>query len=280
MKQALLPVAAAPAKVDSSLTDLIGPYGCEEVVLTDLRIDDYQRGVKQHARWIAANFCPEAAGVLLVGRRSDGSCWLVDGQQRAQAMVSRQIAKWPCIIFDSRGQEHEAHVFNKVNGPEGRKGLSWYEIWKGKKCEGDPVVIACETMAAEFGLRIGGGGSDRKNVITCPEILYRQVKWGKAEHLKQSLWIATTAWPGFREGYSHTMLAAMIRFVTEFEGKADLARLVEKVRHVSPVLILEEAAKGLKASKVHKVLRVLVAKYNAQLRSNRLVLEEPGQRGE
>lgn len=276
MKQALLPVAEAPAKAGQPLSDLVGPYEFQEVILADCQIDDYQRAVKPHSRCIAANFCPEAAGVLMIGRRDDGTLWIVDGQQRSDAMKKRGISRWPAIIFASEGRRHESRVFNVVNSPEGRKGLSWREIWKSKKCEEDPVILRAEEMLAAHGLRLGNGHGTAgvRNHLTCYALVYRQVKWGRPEDLDEALRIVTTAWPGFGEALTHTMLAAVIRVITGFRGKVDVKRLIAVLKNVSPVKVMEEASKGLTGYMVVRVVKILLRRYNSRLhQKNHLKLD-------
>jgi hypothetical protein len=57
------------------------------VKLSDLSVDQsYQREVKSGHKSIVSDFNEEALGVPLVGQRSDGSLWIVDGLQRVTAL--------------------------------------------------------------------------------------------------------------------------------------------------------------------------------------------------
>jgi hypothetical protein len=85
----------------------------------DLRVDGlYQRPEvsERNTLSIAREFDWTSFGVLIVMQRSDGSMWIVDGQQRWLAAKRRgDIETVPCIVFRSDGQEHEAKAFFSVN---------------------------------------------------------------------------------------------------------------------------------------------------------------------
>ena len=74
------------------------------------------RRLLQKLREISAKFNPQAFGTLIVGQRSDGSYWIVDGMQRYRICVMLHVAIVPCTVFPSAGYEHEAQVWMLSKG--------------------------------------------------------------------------------------------------------------------------------------------------------------------
>lgn len=100
--------------------------------LEDLNVDTYQRGEvsKKSSLGKAKDFSFEAAGALIVGQRQDKSFWIVDGLQRALALLRRgDTKKTYCMVFQSRGYSHEASVFYLCNiGRVGVKAIHKYNV--------------------------------------------------------------------------------------------------------------------------------------------------------
>lgn len=81
----------------------------------DLNVDSsYQRKLRS-IKFLVENFNSLYFGVLVVGRRSDGSFYVVDGQHRFRAAEKVGQKVIPCMVFDSEGSKHEAHVFTQLN---------------------------------------------------------------------------------------------------------------------------------------------------------------------
>ena len=91
------------------------------VAVADLQVDpSYQRCVKPNHKKIARDFDPNALGVPLVGQREDHSLWIVDGQQRVEALKLLGKVNVRVEVFASKGPEHEAHVFTRCHAELGR----------------------------------------------------------------------------------------------------------------------------------------------------------------
>ena len=84
-----------------------------------LKVDNsYQRGEASNASTIdkAKHMQHAAMGAIVVGKREDGSLWIVDGLQRALAAKRRgDITEIDCMVFESAGSRHEAEVFLLCN---------------------------------------------------------------------------------------------------------------------------------------------------------------------
>lgn len=138
-----------------------------------LRIDQtYQRQLNNGKRLrIASNFNWAAFGVLICARRVDGGLWVIDGQHRHAAAMSRSdVADVPVIIFNLEGSiADEAIDFLVVN--KDRRALTGVESFKSQIAAGDELAIAVDRMVSGTGHRISTGTD--VNSIRCVAALYR-----------------------------------------------------------------------------------------------------------
>lgn len=82
-----------------------------------LMIDaSYQReSALNTVRAISANWSWLAVGAITVAER-DGKYWVIDGQHRVMAALSRSdVDTLPCIVFKTRGAKDEAGAFLELN---------------------------------------------------------------------------------------------------------------------------------------------------------------------
>lgn len=124
-----------------------------------LNVDhQYQRDNISRSRvlMIAAYFSWIAFGVLIVGRRADGTLWVVDGQHRKLAADKRSdVTVLPCLIFDMEEIKREAQAFlaaNTVRGP-----VKTLDKFRALVLSEEPVAIAVQNLVSATGHKIGGG---------------------------------------------------------------------------------------------------------------------------
>lgn len=140
-----------------------------------LGVDDtYQRTLNDVKRkQIAAAFNWAAFGVLTVARRRNGSLFVIDGQHRLSAALSRKdITDVPCVIFDTEDDiAGEARDFIDTN--TSRKPVSAVEKFKALLVTEDHAAIVCQRLATESGrdIRRGAGAS----TVTCVAAIMRQI---------------------------------------------------------------------------------------------------------
>lgn len=88
-----------------------------------LQIDhEYQRDHVNNERVlrITRQWSWVACGTLAVGRRADGTFWVMDGQHRKLAADKRSdIPKLPCMVFRVYGKSQEAGAFLSLNTERG-----------------------------------------------------------------------------------------------------------------------------------------------------------------
>lgn len=129
----------------------------KRIPLTELKIDpSYQRSDfinKKVVSSIAKEFDPLLVGVITVGKRVDGSCWVVDGQHRVLGAIKRGVDSLACIVFESRGSEHEAEVFYELNSR--RTGINCISIYKALLAQGEETTVHIHQLLDKYGFAIG-----------------------------------------------------------------------------------------------------------------------------
>jgi hypothetical protein len=128
------------------------------IKITELHVDDYQRGEARRAATVekAKHWNHAAAGAVIVGQRKDGTFWVVDGLQRTLSEALRgDIDSVDCMVFQSDGAQHEAKVFQLCN--LGRVAVDSIHKYKlGVKC-GDQPHVDIEKWVSENGMQINDG---------------------------------------------------------------------------------------------------------------------------
>ena len=137
------------------------------IKIADLNVGDYQRGEANRISTIqkAKHWDHAAAGAIVVGQRSDGSFWIVDGLQRTLAEAVRgDIDAVDCMVFPSDGADHEARVFQLCN--LGRIPVSAIHKFRVAVKAGDQTECAIDAWVKENGMCIAG--DKHKNQIGFP----------------------------------------------------------------------------------------------------------------
>lgn len=131
----------------------------------------YQRDLKDNKRKrIASNFNWVPFGVITVSRRPDGSLWVIEGQHRLAAAMSRSdIKNVPVIIFDLGGSiMNEATDFLITNTE--RKALTGIERFNAQIASGDGIAIAVQEMVHNSGRIISSDNSSKS--VQCISTIY------------------------------------------------------------------------------------------------------------
>lgn len=124
-----------------------------------LNVDkSYQRPPSETtANFYAKNWNWTAVNVLVVGQRSDGSYWVVDGQHRLFAAMKRaDITELPCSVFQSDGSKEEASLFVKLN--TARRTANVLERFHADIVCENKDALAIRDLVEKHGFRICYGG--------------------------------------------------------------------------------------------------------------------------
>lgn len=226
----------------------------------------YQRPVSTTAvRIIVENFDPDAFGTLVVSRRADGMCVLLDGQQRQNALLrmgwgDQQV---PCIVHVGMDASDEAAVFTKMNVDRSRPHP--VHIFEARVVAGETEALAVAAVLDTCGVKVSAGGTGGMpmtvTAIAAVETTYRV---GGAPLLTWVLRAATEAWMGENGAFSAGLIVGLALFHRTY-GSTSRAVLTKKLRRLSPREI-DSRARQLKAleggAQASMVARILVGAYN------------------
>jgi hypothetical protein len=140
-----------------------------------LQIDHrYQRALSDPKRLrIASNFNWAAFGVLTVARRTDGSLWVIDGQHRLAAAMSRDdIDTVPVVIFEFNGNIMDEATDFLINNKE-RRPLAGVDAFKAQVVAGDPTALQVQDLLTAGGRTVGAPGP---RTVSCVKALYACMK--------------------------------------------------------------------------------------------------------
>lgn len=249
----------------------------ENVTLADLKVDTaYQRGLKAHFKRIAAEFDPDAAGVLHVGRRGDGSMWIIDGQQRREAMMKLGIKVWKAIVIESHGQQYEANVFRLLNAPSSRKGLSPQDLFKACLVAKDPIAEAANRACEAAGVKIVL--SSRRGVSTWPEfasvgMLYRMTaRWGE-DVVYRAFNLIIKTWPGQKDALWEHITGATILLMARQGTLIDDERFIEVMGKIHPREYFLTVSRDFPNQRQAGMVHVLARQYNKGIRTEKKKLK-------
>lgn len=245
------------------------------IKIADLNISSaYQRTVKRSVvAKIKKSYDPSAFGTLIVGKRKDGTLWVVDGQQRMTAAKELEQTEVPCSVMASKGSHHEAEVFRVING--GRQNITRNELFKAALESGDnqsvEIVAAIERMG--FVLNFQSGSHSKPNVIRQAAPMERIYDWGKIPMIEKVLRCIRAAWSEDQAATKSFVLTGVAKFFRTYP-EADEKRVVKVMEGMSPNQILrhaDDARQLMGGGRDLVVSKVIAMQYNKRLKpKNRL----------
>jgi len=248
------------------------------IAVGDLVVDeDYQReAISAHVAGIAKNFDEQAFGVIVAGERDDGTLHPVDGFQRLNAAMERGVSHVPCQVFKSRGCDHEAELFGKLNK---RRGLSTHQLFKADVCAGKADAVAVYEAITAAGLNVRGMKSNgRRHTIggvkQC-QTAFRRMGGGDAgaAHVTEVLRILRTTWGEQHQetAFHCAVIGGLAYFLRRFGDRVDRSRIMGKMERTSPNTLMGMYGDILKmmsgTTRDEGVARAFFAIYNKGLRN-------------
>lgn len=211
------------------------------VAVGDLIVDEeYQReAIAAHVSGIAKHFDAEAFGVIVAGERDDGSLHPVDGFQRLSAAIQMGVGHVPCQVIPSRGAEHEAELFGKLNK---RRSLSTHQLFKANVCAQQPEAMAVYEAITEAGLNVRGMKSNgrRQSIGGVKQCItaYRRMGGGEdgSAHVTEVLKLLRMTWgqEHHETAYHCAVIGGLAFFLRRFGDNVDRKRLRELMERQSP----------------------------------------------
>lgn len=247
------------------------------VDIKDLNVDtSYQRDLLPLHRKIAGAFNEEALGIPLVGQREDGSLWTVDGQQRIGGLGLLNRTKVRVELFKSDGPEHEAAVFKLVNMHRIR--LTPLQMFKAMLTAHDEMAWEINETVEKLGLHIreqSGSQEAASTSIACINTLISFWKLANKEGLggkevvRFTCATAKEAWPDDKLAFNSRLVGGLCRFWLNAQGVVDEARLLERLKRVTPHRILFTAAQLMMGSKEFSVAQIIGQLYTKKLKGGK-----------
>lgn len=265
-------------------TKLNPPVYYEEVDLSALRVDrSYQKGTEHSVaarirdkRYFSGGWDDQKAAPLFVGRRKDGSLYIVDGQHRAEYAKMCGKTRLLVQLFDSAGPEHEASLFVIRNSAA---KVSAANTFHARVTQGDPIALEIKRIIEKHGFVAARTTTRARGAIkgfAAVEALFQ------AGVLDECLYVVRKAW-GYEEKALHN---AVLTGVGRFLQDAILRSDNFKIERLGVILSLHtaqdiysaamKATTKVSAGLVPYQIAVVIARlYNAKLAArNRVKLTE------
>lgn len=194
----------------------------------DIRADSYQRPTTPaRVNKIAKLFDVDMFGFLTVGKRVDGSLYVVDGLTRLSALRKASYAPWvergaqyaPCVVFESHGLEHEAHRFEALNGSENKRNATAYDSWRANVDKGEKynhVAYQCGLVLDAVGIKVGRGRAvNQTSAVSRIQQMFKR----SPDMLSDVLTFAKNTWRGEPEAFESVTLGALAIIYEERDHK-------------------------------------------------------------
>lgn len=168
----------------SQIKDSRGSFEMVDKMVVEVD-ETYQRDADNpKVNEIASQFLWVAFGVLLVGRRPDGSLWCFDGQHRLLAAQKRSdVTEVPCFVFDMKTMGQEAEAFLLANSK--RKAVSALAKWKAQVQVGDKATLRANELVEYSGRKVGLANASN---IACIGLLRKLCAKDQEHELLKKVW--------------------------------------------------------------------------------------------
>lgn len=141
----------ATSNNDSTTTRKVVTLNIEALAINDLKYAPYQRDeVSTHVRVITSDWDIDQYGLPMVGRRKDGSLWVVNGRQRIAAAKRAGFTHVEAHVFDSNGIVHEARKFLRAN--RSPRKVSGNPYWEAAHIAREKYALWGESLLNEVGI--------------------------------------------------------------------------------------------------------------------------------
>lgn len=250
----------------------------EFLEVSALLIDrSYQRETikEKIVQHIASNFDWAKFGTLQIGRRKDGSLWVIDGMHRREAALRLEISRVPCSVCDSDGAKDEAGRF--VDSNKSRTRVSQIDEARAWMATEDDDSSAFAELCRRYKVTITGVKQSGKDLWTvqAASALRSIFNVGRLESVL-GLLLDVRSDSGLRQAiYSNTMLYMTSELCNKdrWNELPSRERICIKLREMSfsQWKRLEQDSSGSSGARGLKIAVAFIDRYyNKGLRSNRV----------
>ena len=261
-------------KIFTKREDKLTPPDYKTLEVSELKLAPYQRGVyPAKIKKYAQNFDYDVFGVPLVSLR-DGEYWIVDGQNRVEALKLKGIKTVLCQVLHGLTYEEEALKFVKLNTD--RTVLSSNQKFHARVESGEQTAKRIAFIIHKNNLLYARNTSKRNDnqigAISCVE---RIMGCMGEKHLDRVLRVIKKSWCGDADSLSKDILTGMSTFFEE-NKRVNETILISALERTTPQAIrlsatvfaatnsmVVKTGSGSKEPHIAKIVRdVYVAEWN------------------
>lgn len=188
-----------------------------DIAIDELRVDNsYQRPIKEpHVGNIMMYFSWEGFGTPVVGRRSNGTMWLLDGLQRITAAQNLNCTDITVEVIDSRGPKHEAGIFHRLNAVS--RVPTKMQIFRAGLRAGNATATAIYKATTNAGMDIqldaSNAGSNIWPQVRALSRLEQLYKFRGPEFVTEVLSLIKELWDGESDAVREDIIGGLHRFI-------------------------------------------------------------------
>jgi uncharacterized protein YidB (DUF937 family) len=239
----------------------------ETLLVKDINVDKaYQRCRSKSVEksMVKRGFSDTLCDRIVVGRRDDGTLWVVDGQTRRNAAEQSGRETIAARVFRSNGRKHEAELFVEFNS--NRRSVKAADHFRAAVEMGEPMAVEMQEALDKYGFQIGYG--NKWPCITG----YAKLRDAQRDGLLYSvLTVIVKTWNGRHDALKETVIGGIAEFMRKFPD-ANLDRCVAKWKSHDPSYFIQgsDVAQASGGNRYRGLALTLMVSYNKGLRSNRL----------
>jgi hypothetical protein len=214
--------------------------------LDQLAVDPrYQRPLSEKRVAHMANHLDERLlGTLVVSNRGNGTSYIIDGQQRAEALRRAGKTDAPCLVHEDLTPEEEAQVFRLLQTK--RRALRPLDLFRAAVFEGKPEETAVNDIVNAAGFTIGpSGGKDPLTIEAVQSVMrISRLKPDGLAILAKTLDLCSEYLDEGRT-LQGSLIEGIGRFVAVAGDKLDEKHLRRKLQRTPSVRILQRALSAM-----------------------------------
>lgn len=210
-----------------------------------LKIDDLQRDPEinvrpideTRAKRIAAEFDPDAFGVIEASRRTNGNSIILDGQHRVEGMrfMGWNGQKIPVKVHFNLTRAQEAEMFIRLNT---QVAIRYLDRFLSRITAKDKTACAINEIVKANGYVIDRASRD--GVIVAAKSLEdiyvgknQKIRGTNPKALHGTLHAVTEAWGRTVHSVNQSVLAGVGAFLLRYGDDVKLTRLIERMKRIS-----------------------------------------------
>jgi len=198
--------------------------------------------------------------------------WVVDGHHRVLGAKAFGVTALRCVIFDSRGPEHEAEVFYELNTK--RTGINCISMYKAMLTQREESTVHIQQLLEKYGFAIGKKTGEFAAANTIRDTYQRGVLDRVLYVIKESFGGGSERWK-WMFGSSHfvQMLATIYSRCGECIDDDRMALVLARMQHIDYQRMAARFA-GTTGNRAGKIAPEFIeAVYNKGIRKNRILWE-------